>query len=450
MIDAESRVYDARLRQRPPRRARRSRERATQAYEGARDTVQRFLNAPERARDRLHARHHRGDQPGRADASDGTRVAAGRRDPDHRRWSTTRTSCPGRSLCERDGRRAARRARSTTRGELRLDELERLLSPRTRLVAVGARLERARHGQPGAADRRAGARARRAGAGRRRAGARRTCRSTCRRSAATSTPSPATRCTARPASACSTARAALLEAMPPWQGGGDMIRSVTLREDDLQRAPVQVRGRHAEHRRRDRPRRGARLPDGHRPRAHRRARARAARVRARARCARSPGCASSAPRARRRRVLSFVLDGVHPHDIGTILDREGIAIRTGHHCAQPVMERFGVPATARASLGALQHARARSTRSCAGLHKVREMFAMSDGSARALPGGHPRPQQAAAELRRAAGRRRTRRGLQPALRRPASRSSSDARRRPSSRTSASRAPAARSRRRRRR
>jgi cysteine desulfurase/selenocysteine lyase len=48
-------------------------------------------------------------------------------------------------------------------------------------------------------------------------------------------------------------------------------------------------------------------------------------------------------------VLSFVLEGVHPHDIGTILDREGIAIRAGHHCAMPVMQRFGVPATARAS-----------------------------------------------------------------------------------------------------
>jgi cysteine desulfurase/selenocysteine lyase len=48
-------------------------------------------------------------------------------------------------------------------------------------------------------------------------------------------------------------------------------------------------------------------------------------------------------------VLSFVMEGVHPHDLGTILDREGIAIRTGHHCAQPVMERFDIPATARAS-----------------------------------------------------------------------------------------------------
>jgi cysteine desulfurase/selenocysteine lyase len=49
-------------------------------------------------------------------------------------------------------------------------------------------------------------------------------------------------------------------------------------------------------------------------------------------------------------ILSFVMEGVHPHDIGTIVDQEGVAIRTGHHCAQPVMERFGVPATARASL----------------------------------------------------------------------------------------------------
>ena len=49
-------------------------------------------------------------------------------------------------------------------------------------------------------------------------------------------------------------------------------------------------------------------------------------------------------------ILSFVMDGIHPHDIGTIVDREGVAVRTGHHCAQPVMDRFGIPATARASL----------------------------------------------------------------------------------------------------
>ena len=52
---------------------------------------------------------------------------------------------------------------------------------------------------------------------------------------------------------------------------------------------------------------------------------------------------------RKGSLISFVMEGVHPHDIGTILDAEGIAIRTGHHCAQPLMDRFGVPATARAS-----------------------------------------------------------------------------------------------------
>jgi cysteine desulfurase/selenocysteine lyase len=53
---------------------------------------------------------------------------------------------------------------------------------------------------------------------------------------------------------------------------------------------------------------------------------------------------------RKASVLSFVMDGIHPHDIGTIVDREGVAIRTGHHCAQPVMDRLGIAATARASL----------------------------------------------------------------------------------------------------
>jgi cysteine desulfurase / selenocysteine lyase len=72
-------------------------------------------------------------------------------------------------------------------------------------------------------------------------------------------------------------------------------------------------------------------------------------------------------------VLSFVLEGAHPHDIGTVLDYEGIAIRTGHHCAQPVMERFGIPATARASL-AFYNTRAELDALVAGLGKVREMF----------------------------------------------------------------------------
>jgi cysteine desulfurase/selenocysteine lyase len=72
-------------------------------------------------------------------------------------------------------------------------------------------------------------------------------------------------------------------------------------------------------------------------------------------------------------VVSFVLDGVHPHDVGTVLDREGIAVRTGHHCAQPLMERFGVPATVRASF-ALYNTRQDVEALAAALLRVREIF----------------------------------------------------------------------------
>ena len=72
-------------------------------------------------------------------------------------------------------------------------------------------------------------------------------------------------------------------------------------------------------------------------------------------------------------VLSFVLEGVHPHDIGTVLDYEGVAVRTGHHCAQPVMDRYCVPATARASL-AVYNTRQEIDVLVGALHKVREVF----------------------------------------------------------------------------
>jgi len=87
-----------------------------------------------------------------------------------------------------------------------------------------------------------------------------------------------------------------------------------------------------------------------------------------------PGLRLIGTAERKASVLSFVLDGVHPHDIGTILDLEGVAVRTGHHCAQPVMDRFGVPATARASI-ALYNTRADVDALVAGLAKVREVFA---------------------------------------------------------------------------
>jgi len=73
-------------------------------------------------------------------------------------------------------------------------------------------------------------------------------------------------------------------------------------------------------------------------------------------------------------VLSFVVEGIHPHDVGTVLDQEGIAVRTGHHCAQPVMKRFGVPAMARASL-AFYNTKAEIDELAAGIRKVVEVFA---------------------------------------------------------------------------
>jgi cysteine desulfurase / selenocysteine lyase len=77
---------------------------------------------------------------------------------------------------------------------------------------------------------------------------------------------------------------------------------------------------------------------------------------------------------RKASILSFVMEGIHPHDIGTIVDREGVAIRTGHHCAQPVMDRFGVPATARASL-AMYNTRDDIDALARALERVRTVFA---------------------------------------------------------------------------
>jgi cysteine desulfurase/selenocysteine lyase len=86
-----------------------------------------------------------------------------------------------------------------------------------------------------------------------------------------------------------------------------------------------------------------------------------------------PGVRIIGTAAGKTSVLSFALEGVHPHDVGTILDQEGIAIRTGHHCAQPVMDFFRIPATARASL-ALYNTREEIDSLAAGLQKVAEVF----------------------------------------------------------------------------
>jgi len=87
-----------------------------------------------------------------------------------------------------------------------------------------------------------------------------------------------------------------------------------------------------------------------------------------------PGLRIIGTAERKAAIVSFVLEGIHPHDVGTILDQEGVAVRTGHHCTQPLMERFGVPATARASL-ALYNTTRDVDALVAGLHRVREVFA---------------------------------------------------------------------------
>ena len=172
------------------------------------------------------------------------------------------------------------------------------------------------------------------------------------RSTPTSWPSAATRCSAPRASACSTASGELLDAMPPFLGGGSMIRRVRLDGFEPGRAARQVRSRHAADRAGDRPGRGDRLP---RTRSacdaiheHERrldaAGPRGARSRSRA-C----GSSARAPSTRRASSASRHWRPAHAHDIAQLLDRHGIAVRAGHHCAMPLHKRLGVAATTRAS-----------------------------------------------------------------------------------------------------
>jgi cysteine desulfurase/selenocysteine lyase len=91
------------------------------------------------------------------------------------------------------------------------------------------------------------------------------------------------------------------------------------------------------------------------------------------RCASVPGLRIIGQAKHKASVLSFVLDDIHPHDIGSILDHEGIVVRAGHHCAQPVMARFGIPATTRASF-AYFNTREEIDALVSGILKVQEIF----------------------------------------------------------------------------
>ena len=87
----------------------------------------------------------------------------------------------------------------------------------------------------------------------------------------------------------------------------------------------------------------------------------------------APGVAIIGNPATRVGAISFTVKNAHPHDVGTVLDHEGIAVRAGHHCAQPLMMRFNVPATGRASFG-LYNTREEADQLVAGLEKVIEVF----------------------------------------------------------------------------
>jgi cysteine desulfurase/selenocysteine lyase len=167
-------------------------------------------------------------------------------------------------------------------------------------------------------------------------------------------------------------KAELLEAMPPYQGGGDMIRSVTFEKTTFNSLPYKfeagtpnIAGGIAFGAALDYVNRvGREAIEAHEADLLRYATESVGRI---------PGLRIIGTARQKAGVLSFVLDRVHPHDIGTVLDREGIAIRTGHHCAQPVMDRFGLPATARASFG-LYNTREEVDALVGALHKVIGMF----------------------------------------------------------------------------
>jgi len=167
-------------------------------------------------------------------------------------------------------------------------------------------------------------------------------------------------------------REAILEAMPPWQGGGEMIRMVRFDRTEFNDLPYKFEagtpniagavglgaavdylsdiGMDAIHRRDDE-----------------------LLAKATAALTAVPGLRIIGTAEQKSSVISFVLEGVHPHDIGTIVDLEGVALRTGHHCAQPVMDYFDVAATARASF-AFYNTDAEIDRLVAALGHVREVL----------------------------------------------------------------------------
>jgi cysteine desulfurase / selenocysteine lyase len=319
-------------------------ERATAAYEGARETVRTFLHARS-TREIVFTRN----------ATESINLVA-------RTWGDANVRAgdevlvtamehhsnivPWQQLCARTGA-VLRVAPMDDRGELQMDDLERLVTSRTKLVAA-AQLSNALGTVNPVRD--IVRTARRAGAAVLIDGA----QSACHMAVDVAALDPdffvltGHKLYGPTGIGVLYGREDVLDAMPPFLGGGDMIRSVTFERSTWNELPYKfeagtpnIAGAVGLRAAIDYVRRvGLEVVEAHEAALLQAATARLARV---------PGLRVIGTARRKASVLSFVMDGLHPHDIGTVVDREGVAIRTGHHCAQPVMERFGIPATARAS-----------------------------------------------------------------------------------------------------
>jgi cysteine desulfurase/selenocysteine lyase len=343
-------------------------QRATDAFEGARVRVQRFLNAASErevifTRGTTEAINLVAQSWGRSRLGPGDEILI--------TWMEHHANIvPWQMVCEQTGA-TMRVAPIDHRGELRLDEFRRLLSPRTKLVAFTA-VSNALGTVLPVAEMVAAARA--VGALVLIDGAQAV---------------PHQRIDVRALDCDFFAfsghklygptgigvlwgREALLREMPPWQGGGDMILTVSFARTTYNALPYKfeagtpnITGAIGL---------GAAIDyvDGlglERIHAHEQSLLQRATTALQA----IPGLTIIGQAAHKASVVSFTLEGVHPHDLGTILDAEGVAVRAGHHCAMPVMEFFDVAATARASFGCYSND-ADLDQLVAALHHAREVF----------------------------------------------------------------------------
>lgn len=343
-------------------------ERSTKAYEDARVRVQKFINAASRheivfTRGTTEAINLVADCYGRAHVAAGDEVLI-------TTMEHHSNIVPWQMLCEEKGA-ILRVAPINDEGELILDQLEKLLGPRTRLVAV-AHISNA-------------------------LGTVNPVREVVRMAHRWNVPVVVDGAQAVPHQAIDVqeldcdfyafsghklfgptgigvlyGKERLMDAMPPYQGGGDMISSVTFEKTTYNTLPYKFE---------------AGTPNiagtigldaaieyvtgiGLDKIA---AYERELLIYATERLSEIPGVRLIGTAKEKAAVISFVVDGVHPHDVGTVLDHEGVAIRSGHHCAQPVMDRFRVPATSRASL-AFYNTKEDIDALAGGILKVKEVF----------------------------------------------------------------------------